>query len=141
MRLHLDPTSAYDGIRYGSTIAIRMLLAIAATLYAVITIAAHVVPTSDTTYVLTSPNRYWWALAFALDAAALWWRLFDSQARPRIAVLVNIGTFSLWAGVTGGTMLASSHVDPDFVGYIITCIMALHAVVRTDLTPRDRETA
>lgn len=141
MHLPIDVKATYEGIRYGSTIAVRMLLAIAATLYAVFTTAAHVIPSADTTYVLVSGLRHWWALAFAIDAVFLWWRLFDPHARPAVAAVINISTFGLWAGVTGGTILTAPHVDPDFVGYIITCIMALHAVVRTDLTPRDRETA
>jgi hypothetical protein len=134
-------TDMVNALRYGTAMVNRTLLAIASTLYAAFTALAAHVPPPDSAYVLTSGHRLAWALVFALDALALWWRLLESHARPHWALVINLATFALWVGTTGGTVMVAQHIDPDIVGYVLICLIAFHALVRTDLTQRDRETA
>lgn len=140
MRLRINMRPTYEALRYGSALVVRMLLALATSLFALFTVLGSVTP-EHAPYVLVSGFRYGWVAAFALDAMALWWRLADPHPRPVIAGTINVVTFALWVGITGGTILAARRIDPDIVGYIIICLMSLHVVVRTELTTRDRETA
>lgn len=132
-----------DALRYGTVVASRGGLAIAAALYALTCFfgpGKAQVP-SDAAFVLVSDWKVGWGIAFALDAIALFWRLFSPRPRPRLAVVVNLYTFALWVGITGGTVMAANYIDPDIVGYVMFCLVAFHALIRTDLTQHDRETA
>lgn len=128
-------------LQTGTAMLNRMLLALASTLYALFTVVSTYAPPPDSAYVLVSGHRLLWASIFAVDALALWWRLIDQTPRPHWALTINLVTFAIWVGISGGTVMVAQHVDPDTVGYVLICIMALHALVRTDLTQRDRETA
>jgi hypothetical protein len=128
-------------VQTGTAFLHRVMLAFASTLYAALTLLSTHVPPPDSAYVLLSGHRIAWGVIFALDGLALWWRIFDPRSRPRWAITINLVTFALWVGISGGTVMVAQHVDPDIVGYVLICIMALHALVRTDLTQRDRETA
>jgi hypothetical protein len=128
-------------LQTGTAFLQRIMLAFAASLYAVLTLLSTRAPSPDSAYVLLSGHRIAWGVIFAVDALALWWRILDPRSRPHWAVTINLVTFAIWVGITGGTVMIAQHVDPDLVGYVLICIMALHALVRTDLTQRDRETA
>lgn len=128
-------------LQTGTPILNRMRLALASTLYAVFTAVSTYAPPPDSAYVLSSGHRLAWSAVFAVDGLALWWRLFDPQPRRLWSVIINLITFAIWVGITGGTVMVAQHVDPDTTGYVLICIMALHALLRTDLTLRDRETA
>jgi hypothetical protein len=127
--------------RFGTALTNRLWLALAATLYAIFTGLGMDTPSYDAAYVLCSGHRWLWAAIFTVDAIALWWRLFDVKPRPIWAASTNVGTFALWVGITGGTVMNAQYLDPDLVGYILFCLVAFHALIRTDLTVRDRETA
>lgn len=130
-----------NALRTGTPVLNRMRLALASTLYAVFTALSTYAPPPDSAYVLSSGHRLAWSVVFALDGLALWWRLFDPHPRRYWSIAINLITFAIWVGITGGTVMVAQHVDPDIVGYVLICIMALHALVRSDLTQRDRETA
>jgi hypothetical protein len=132
---------AWGALRYGTALINRMLLAIGSGLYAILTLLGPTDPPPDSAYVLASGHKTLWAIVFAVDALALVWRLLDTHPRPHWAMIINLITFSLWVGITGGTVIVAQHFDPDLAGYVLVCIMAFHALLRTDLTPRDRETA
>ena len=133
-------------LKYGPTIPFRALLALAASVYAVLGyFGPQPSPSSlqqvGTAFVLGTPWRLLWVVLFVGDALLLWWRIFDTHARPRWAAVSNIFTLALWTSITGGTVIVAKQVNPDLTGYVLLCAMSLLTLVRTELNPHDRETA
>lgn len=132
-----------EAIKWGSSMNLRLILAVAATLYALL--------------VILNPNYSWrdpsniikdhvssltpWAAMFALDAFCIWWRIFDTRPRVWWARIINIYTFALWFSLVAVTTSTLGYVSPDSTGEIIICLMAAWVAFRTDSTQRDKETA
>jgi hypothetical protein len=133
-----------QAFRFASNLFQRSALAIAATLYAVMTLFAPDTLSAHNTHaalVFAPEQKYILAAIFGLDAACLWWRLADPVARLWWARAINGGTALLWVLVTGLTLYVYGRPLPDAVGLIMLSFTALYTTIRTDYTARDRQTA
>lgn len=135
-----------DSLRFGSMLPFRWALAMASLCYAGLTAfgpEVRALPNATTigSLVLTSDWKWAWALAFLLDSALLWWRIFEDKSRPNWAAFTNILSLALWAGVLLGTVISSDILSPGLTGYVIFVMMSLQVLWRTEYTLRDRNTA
>lgn len=145
-----------QAFKFGTNIAPRAILAVAATLYCLTVLLAPVYsgPADEElaraaiphVYLgqvmhLSPPQMYLIGGFFALDGLLLWWRLFDPAARLWMARLVNYFTACLWVTIAGATIWAYGWFLPAAVGEVMLALISLHALSRTDYTDRDRETA
>ena len=80
---------------------------------------------------LTDSQKWAIGAAFALDAVAIFWRIFDPVARLWWGRAVNFATACLWATVTGATLFTYGRPLPDAVGEIMLTLTALYTLTRT----------
>lgn len=135
-----------DALRYGSAMPYRWMLAVSATVYAILTALGPSLEDASpvivqTSLVLSSGWKWGWALVFATDALCMWWRIFDRAPKLIWAWGINIATTSLWGGVTVATITATGSIAPGVTGYIVLTLMAFVVLCRTEATARDRVTA
>lgn len=133
-------------LKYGPTLPFRVLLALTATIYAFMvffgpTPSPAALLQVGTSFVLGTGWKGVWTALFIFDALLLWWRIFDTKPRTLWAAISNLFTLALWTSITGGTVIVAKQVNPDLTGYITLCAMSLLTLIRTELTPHDRETA
>lgn len=133
-------------LRFADNTFQRVILAIAATLYAIATAIGPNLEGSRTAQAyqaLVLASGYKWAFAglFAFNAACLWWRLFDHTARLYFAFAINLFTATLWITITAATLVVYQGFLPDAVCEIMISVIALFTLVRTDKTHSDVETA
>lgn len=134
-----------QAIKFARTLYQRAFLALAATLYAVLTAIG---PDASSTlgdhcgHIILPPYYKWVAAGlFALDALCLWWRIFDSTPRLVWATLINAGTAVLWLTVTVAGLAVYGQVWSENVGEIMLTLTALFVLTRTDYTALDKGTA
>jgi hypothetical protein len=86
-------------------------------------------------------NRYQWAAAFLTVAILEGWRILDWKSRILWSYFINSGAFGFWTVVTFLRLVNRLELWPVMSTDICICIVSLWVALRTNLTPRDRETA
>lgn len=132
-----------EALRYGTSMNLRLLLAIAAALYCVLIIAHPRYAWQDPSYIVDSTIASMgpWAAMFALDAFCLMWRILDSTPRKWWAWGVNIYTFSLWFSMVGVTTSYLGYLSAGSTGEIILCLISAWVTFRVNTTHTEKETA
>lgn len=145
-----------EALKYASNLFQRGMLGIAATLYAIFVMLAPSVNGSESLVImaatdagildchavlLTVGQRSAVTLIFAIDAALIFWRLFDPKPRIWWARIINFSTACLWTTVTGITLYTYRWPLPEAVGEIMLTIVSLYTLTRTDYSDRDRRVA
>lgn len=138
-----------QAIKYARTLYQRSALALASSLYALFTffgpskeqylnVDGAILPK-----LMILPEHYKILIAaiFALNAAGLWWRIFDAQPRVVWATIFNIMTAGLWLTLTVVSVFLYDAPWSDNVGEIILTLTALYTLTRTDYTQADRGSA
>lgn len=135
-------------LRYAGTLYQRAFLAVAATLYALTTLLG---PNLDTfqacstklPHVLVLPPHYelWTAGFFAVDAAMLWWRIFDFKSRVVMGTIANFYTAMLWLSVTIAGLFVYDGVWSANIGEIMMTLTSLFVLTRTDYNASDKVSA
>lgn len=134
-----------QAIKFARTMYQRAFLALAATLYSVLTAFGpdgHTVTTCNCGHIILPPYYKWvTAAVFALNALCLWWRIFDHTPRIVWATVINASTAILWLTVTVAGLAVYGQVWSENVGEIMLTLTALFVLTRTDYTPLDKGTA
>lgn len=133
-------------MRFASNTFQRLILAVAASIYAITTaagpdLASSHAPQAYRALVLSSGYKWVFAAVFALDAFCLWWRLFDHTPRVTWAFVINIFTAMLWVTIAMSTIAVYGSFLPDATGEVVLALTALFSMVRTNQTITDRGTA
>lgn len=140
-----------QAMKFARTLYQRAFLAVAATLYAVLTafgpdvhsrLACACNGLCHCGHILLPPYYKWvTAGVFALDALCLWWRIFDPTPRLVWATVINATTAVLWLTVTVAGLAVYGQVWSENVGEIMLTLTSLFVLTRTDYTPLDKGTA
>lgn len=133
-------------MRFASNTFQRLILAVAASIYAITTAAGPDLsgsraPQVYQALVLSSGYKWVFAAVFALNAFCLWWRLLDSTPRVKWAFAINIFTAALWVTIALATIATYGAFLPDATGEVVLALTALFSMVRTNKTITDKGTA
>jgi hypothetical protein len=130
-------------IRYSSTLPIRCVLAVAATIWALLFAFAPARITADPVYafITSLAAAPVWSALFAVDAMLLTWRIFETRSRIGWSRIINACTCGLWMLYIVCSIEALGYLAPDIADDIAMMICAAWCTLRTDLTVSDRESA
>lgn len=136
-----------EALKYSNNLYARIILALASTLYAVFTMFgpppdAYVMVDGYAKFLPVPPYHNWQViLIFGINAALLWWRIFDSKPRIVAARLINYLNALLWVLVCLFSIFVYGEPLADNAGKIVLTLVSLHMLTRTDYNFRDRGSA
>ncbi len=128
----------WQGLRYGSTIPVRMTLMLAAAIWAV-TILFSSGPSHSLMF--AAMPRTSWSAVYGLDAAILFWRMVDPKSHPMISRITLAATAALWAVNVADSIASLGHLGAGHAAEVSLAVSAFWATLRTDLTHTDKLTA
>lgn len=130
-----------QALKYSSVLPVRLILAIASFITAV-SFAINLNEVLSCYNAVTRPAPNWaWAVLYASNSAALWWRIFSRKPRAGASRVVNSFTFGLYFASVCTSGIGSSYLSPGSSAEAVLCLMALWVAVRTDFTKNDKATA
>ena len=129
--------------RYSSPLPVRVMLAIAALLWAILLAVdpARLAVEAPYDILFRIAPRWIWAVLFAVDGLLLTWRIVDARNLVGVTRIVNAATCGLWSLYICATAGSQHYLPPDAADEIAILLAAAWATLRTDLTQSDKETA
>lgn len=143
MRAGSGLSQLWMSLRYGSTIPMRIALALAALVFAASLVLSPSGPAWFRIY--TGPMHgaevWQWAAVFGANGVLLLWRVLDRRVRIGLTRFINACSCALWVGYVCATAATIGSLSPDLAGEAVLALGAVWVTLRTDLTQSDRESA
>lgn len=130
-------------LKYSSVLPVRLILAMTSLITAVSFIAGPEAINSSPYYTrMFSALPLWlWAVLYAGNGIALWWRIVSNKPRAGISRVINSWTFGLYFANVWTSSVSIGYFPPGNSAELMLCLMALWTAIRTDFTKSDRDTA
>lgn len=130
-------------LKYSSVLPVRLILAMTSLITAVSFIAGPEAINSSPYYTrMFSALPLWlWAVLYAGNGIALWWRIISNKPRAGMSRVINSWTFGLYFANVWTSSASIGYFSPGNSAELMLCLMALWTAIRTDFTKSDRDTA
>lgn len=141
--MKLYQTQLVQALKYSSVLPVRLILACTSLLTAASFAFAAESVTASVWYLRAfSVLPLWaWAVLFAANGAALWWRIISNKPRAGLSRIINSWTFGLYFANVWTTSASAGYFPPGNSAELMLCLMALWTAIRTDFTKSDKDTA
>lgn len=137
------PTPVRTALRYSSTLPVRVMLAMAALVWAAAFALAPDRVLDEPLYVslLRAAPRWIWVALSAADGIALAWRLIARNPRIGVTRAVNAATCGMWTMYVAASVASVGYLSPSISGGVALLAASIWVSLRTDMTQSDRDTA
>lgn len=128
-------------LRYSSTMPVRIMLAVAMIVRALLILPAAFDAKQNSNIVYEFAAPLTWALAFGLIGSLLLWRIFDRRTRLDITRAINATACGVFGAYFLGVIYGLGYLPPGIADTGVLILASMWVTLRTDLTASDKETA